>query len=164
MRLLTALAISTLLSGCNCGGLNCTPSTGDAGPQLRAQGEPCTDGAACAAGLRCLSAAGSAPLVQQECLASCGDAGVCPSGTACVDGDGRVPTACHPTCVTDADCPGRFATTCRAVDAGTVRGICAVFACSSSTSCPGTGGCVKQEYCCPPGAPCTAPRDGFCLR
>ena len=164
MRTLCALVVVLLSSSCNCGGSICSPHVGDAGPQLRSQGEPCTDGVACATGLSCLSSSAGQPFVQEECVASCGDAGACPSGTACLDGEGRA-TACHATCATDSDCTGRFETVCRPLDAGSVRGVCAPRSCSRSQStCPGGGTCVIDEYCCPPGAPCAAPRDGFCLR
>jgi hypothetical protein len=159
MRIL-ALVVVALLS--SCAGSNCTPSMADAGPQPRTQGEPCTDGFACASGLSCRSFGLSRPFVQEECLPSCGDAGACPSGTACLEGEGR--STCHVTCAADVDCTGRFGSSCFAVDAGVVHGICVVRACTSNSECTGGGACVKQEYCCPPGAPCAAPRDGFCLR
>lgn len=158
MRTLLLLAVA-LFQGCNCGGPTCTPTGGgDAGPQLRAQGEPCTDGHACAAGLDCRFTTLGSSFRQQECLASCSDAGTCSSGTACFEG------ACLTTCTVDTDCPGRFVSTCRPVDAGAVRGLCGSASCSRSESCPGSAVCIAPSYCCPPGAPCAAPPDGFCLR
>jgi hypothetical protein len=160
MRTLLVLASVALLSSCNCGGAaNCDPTRGgDAGPQLRTQGEPCTDGWACASGLTCQYNFVGSGFSQQECVASCSDAGVCPTGTACID------NACRTTCTTDPDCTGRFSATCRPVDAGVVRGVCASASCSSRSTCPGSATCITQPYCCPPGAPCAAPQDGFCLR
>ena len=148
----------TLLTGCNCGGATCTPTGGgDAGPGLRTQGEPCSDGHACASGLECHGTTLGNSFLQQECVAACGDAGTCPSGTACYQGD------CFTTCAVAADCPGRFAATCRPVDAGV--SLCTSVSCNSrALSCPSGSTCIAPSYCCPPGAPCAAPPDGICLR
>lgn len=160
MRTVLTLLAAALLGGCNWGDATCTPTGGgDAGPQLRTQGEPCSDGHACAAGLECHPTTLGTSFQQAECVAPCGDAGTCPSGTACYQGD------CFTTCTLDTDCPGRFSATCRAVDAGVAQGLCTSVSCNARSSfCPSGATCIAPPYCCPPGAPCAAPRDGMCLR
>jgi hypothetical protein len=162
MRALFAVAV-VWLSGCQCGAPPCESVGGDAGPALREQGEPCTDGFACELGLTCIfHSSPNQDFAQQVCLAPCGDAGTCPMGSACLNPEGRA-TDCHTTCAVDADCGGRFTMTCRAVDAGPVRGVCGARACRDTSECLG-GTCITPAYCCPPGAPCAAPPPGFCIR
>jgi hypothetical protein len=160
MRILSALSVVAVLSGCNCiqGPTNCSPA-GDAGAELRALGEPCTDGQACLASLSCRQVrANDQAIVELACLGTCEDDGGCASGTTCLQG------SCQPTCLTDSDCTGRFSAKCLPLDAGAVRGFCGALACSTSLSCPSSATCIKEVYCCPPGAPCAAPPPGFCLR
>jgi hypothetical protein len=156
MRILCALSVVAVLSSCN-PVTNCTPP-GDAGPELRGVGEPCTDGWPCLAGLSCRNVRNSNNAVEQECLATCDDDGGCTTGTTCLEG------SCHPMCMTDTDCSSRFSQVRQPLDAGVVRGYCSSVACSTSLACPGSATCIKDIYCCPPGAPCVAPPPGFCLR
>ena len=160
MRIPLMLLTLTLLAGCNCGGSTCTPiGGGDAGAELRTQGEPCTDGHACAPGLACRVTSLGNSFQQEECVAPCADAGTCPSGTACYQG------SCFTSCTLDTDCPGRFVATCRAIDAGVAQGLCTSVSCNTRSSfCPGGATCIAAPYCCPQGAPCAAPPDGMCLR
>ena len=149
-----------LFQGCNCGGPTCTRTGGgDAGTQLRARGEPCTDGIACAPGLSCQNTSLTSPNnVQMECLSPADGAGACAPGLVNFGG------ACHTACMLDSDCTGRLAMQCFLLRAGPVRGYCGSLSCSQSQACPSAATCVAPVTCCPPGAPCAMPPDGFCLR
>jgi hypothetical protein len=161
---------AVFMPACTCGilgggGDDCTPgSGGDAGSSPRALAEPCDEGTdTCDTGLSCTYEFVDETFTQSTCLAPCSDAGTCGTGTACIALRGATPS-CHKTCASASDCSGRFGATCFATDAGT--GVCLAFACGTTVTtaaCAGGLRCVRPLYCCPPGAPCAAPRPGVCV-
>lgn len=154
----TLLLCAVAVSGCQCEPSSCTSGTGgDAGAGPRTVGEPCDEGS-CADGLGCVAIL-IGNTSSSACSLSCADGGTCPAGTVCSGFGGQTPF-CLPSCLGTAQCTGRFFSDCIAFpDAG----LCVPRPCLMDSECPSSLRCVRPLYCCPPGAPCVAPRPGVCV-